>query len=251
MPNAVSIQRDYYSRTAASYDASHLDDPEHEFALSLMMSAIRMFGFRSVLDVGSGTGRALSALKREFPNLKVVGIEPSKELREIGHSKGLAPSELIDGDALSMNLPTNSFDLVCEFGVLHHVPKPAVAISEMMRVAKSAVFLSDSNDYGRGTRFTRFIKQASRAVGAWGLVDLILTKGKGYRITPDDGLWYSFSVLDHYDRVARECSRVYLTNTRGPGPNIYRSCSHVAVLGLLKDGSPTTRAFFERHGNSL
>ena len=35
-------------------------------------------------------------------------------------------------------------------GVLHHIAKPEKVVAEMLRVAKSAVFISDCNIYGQG-----------------------------------------------------------------------------------------------------
>ena len=64
--DTVSLQREYYRSTAAHYDSMHLGNQEHELALALMLSAIRFFDIKSVLDVGSGTGRALIALEAVF-----------------------------------------------------------------------------------------------------------------------------------------------------------------------------------------
>jgi len=88
------IQKQYYSQTAKEYDALHVNagvDAEHNFALAFMGSIIDLYGITSVLDIGAGTGRAISYLKVKYPNLKVVGIEPVRELREIGYSKGISP----------------------------------------------------------------------------------------------------------------------------------------------------------------
>src|ERR1035437_338899 len=123
--NEIELQRDYYARTASVYEELHVQDgDEHFFALSWLAALIGHYKITSVLDVGSGTGRGLIYLKKMFPELKVVGIEPSQELRKIGYEKGLTQLELIDGDALNIALGNDSFDLVCEFGVLHHVKKP-------------------------------------------------------------------------------------------------------------------------------
>ena len=51
------------------------------------------------MDVGSGKGRALLRIKGKMPNCKAIGIEPSPELRSVGHAKGLSDTQLIDGDA--------------------------------------------------------------------------------------------------------------------------------------------------------
>src|ERR1035441_1208366 len=134
---AVEIQRAYYARTAADYDEMHVrEDDEHGFALSFMIAAVEQFGIRSILDEGSGTGRGLLWIRRMLPGVRAVGVEPSAELRAMGHSKGLGEDELVDGDAMKLAFADGSFDLVCEFGALHHIPRPSQAIGEMLRVAR-------------------------------------------------------------------------------------------------------------------
>ena len=162
--DATAVQRAYYAATAEQYDRMHLGGhSEHDFALRFMISMIGYMGITSVLDVGSGTGRCLIQILEALPGITAVGIEPSAALREIGYHKGLTTSQLIDGDAFALAFPDNSFDLVCEFGVLHHLPAPSKAASEMLRVARKAIFISDSNNFGQGGGLSRFVKQALNA----------------------------------------------------------------------------------------
>ena len=231
----IRIQRDYYRETAADYDRRHVSaDDEHAFALAFMISAIKFFGIRSVLDVGSGTGRALLALRSADPTLTIVGIEPSSELRARGHAKGLTAQQLTDGDGQALAFADGTFDLVCAFGVLHHVPHPRKAVREMLRVARRAVFISDANNFGQGRPMARLAKQAIHALRLWPLANFIKTRGKGYAISDGDGLFYSYSVFDDYPQIAAQCAHVHLLNTSGSGQNIYRSASHVAMLGLKR-----------------
>lgn len=230
---AVEIQRAYYANTAQRYDDRHGEDVgEHSFALSFLISSLEYLGTQSILDVGCGTGRALLKVKKERPGIAEVGIEPSQELRAVGHSKGLSESELVDGDAMSLPFPDGSFDLVCEFGVLHHLPDPSKAVSEMLRVSRKAIFISDSNNFGQGSRLSRLLKQAINALGLWPMADLIKTKGRGYTISEGDGLAYSYSVFNDYKQIARACKYVHFLNTAGGGPNLYRAATHVALLGI-------------------
>jgi ubiquinone/menaquinone biosynthesis C-methylase UbiE len=230
---AIEIQRAYYAGTANHYDDMHVhEDDEHSFALRFMLSVTEHLGVRSILDIGSGTGRGLLKVKLEKPGIRVVGIEPSAELRGVGHAKGLSATELIDGDAMNLAFSDGAFDLVCEFGALHHIPLPSKAVSEMLRVSRKCIFISDCNNFGGGTAVSRLLKQAFNAVGIWPLVYRIKTKGKGYCISEGDGLAYSYSVFNDYKQIRKKCKSVHFLDTSGAGPNLYRSAPHVALLGV-------------------
>ena len=229
---AEILQRAYYASTATAYDDAHIDAAEHQLGLHIMLAAIRHYGFSSVLDVGSGTGRALTFLKAELPAVRVAGIEPSPELRSIGHGKGLTGDELRDGDALCLPFADGAFDLVCEFSALHHIADPAQAVSEMLRVARRGIFISDTNNFGQGAPIVRLLKQAVNAVGLWPVADWIKTGGRGYSTSAGDGVAYSYSVFNDWPEIRRQCRTVHVVNTDGAGVNPYRTAAHVALLGL-------------------
>ncbi len=231
----IEIQRAYYAETAHCYDDTHVNqEGEHDFALRFLVGAVQLLGVRSILDVGSGTGRGLLEFTRVMPEVNSVGIEPSAELREIGYSKGLSRSQLIDGDAMKLAFDDGSFDLVCEFGALHHIPDPSKAVAEMLRVSRRAVFISDVNNFGQGGKLARLVKQAINAVGLWPLADRIKTKGKGYVMSKGDGLVYSYSVFNNYKQIRAACESVHLVNTTDAAPDLYRTASHVALLGIKR-----------------
>lgn len=232
---AVELQRAYYAETADQYDQMHVrENDEHGFALNFLCSVIQMLGIESVLDVGCGTGRGLLAIKQVNPALRVLGVEPSKELRRVGHSNGLSERELIDGDAMSLSLQNNSFDLVCEFGALHHIPRPSQAVSEMLRVGNKAIFISDSNNFGQGSSLSRMMKQLFNSLGLWPVANFVKTRGKGYSISVGDGLGYSYSVFNDLRQIQRNCQSVHFLNTLNAGPNLYRTAPHIALLGIKR-----------------
>src|ERR1043166_5415017 len=155
----IERQRLYYQGSALEYERLHVrQEDEHYRALEWLAGVMNGRGLRSVLDVGAGTGRALTYLKKYVPAAKVVGIEPSDGLRTIGYQNGLTSEELFEGDATSLDYPDNHFDVVCEFGVLHHIRDPKVAVREMLRVARTAVFFSDDNHFAAGSKVMRIIK---------------------------------------------------------------------------------------------
>ncbi|MGQ0700534.1 MAG: class I SAM-dependent methyltransferase [Panacagrimonas sp.] len=233
--NEIEIQRRYYAETAGKYEAMHVNEgDEHFLALSVMLGVIDFLGIKSILDIGSGTGRAVAQIKKARPGILILGVEPVEELREIAYTNGIPKSDLVDGDALALQFEDGAFDMVCEFGILHHIKTPHLAVAEMLRVAKKGVFISDSNNFGQGSFLSRSLKQGLRAFGFWPLVDFIKTKGRGYTISEGDGLAYSYSVFNNYEQIKRQCKSVHLVNTQPAGVNPYRTAGHVALLGIKK-----------------
>ena len=188
MASEVEIQQKYYAESAHKYNEMHDgEEGEHYFALAMLVAMVNFFGIESILDLGSGTGRAIAYVKMNCPGVKIVGVEPVKELREIGYRNGISPEELIEGNALKLPFRDGEFDMVCEFGVLHHVKTPNVMVGEMLRVARKMIFISDANNFGQGSLVARSVKQLLNLFGLWNAAYLIKTKGKGYTLSEEDG----------------------------------------------------------------
>lgn len=229
----IEIQRKYYTETAQEYESVHVNqDDEHFFALSFMLSVLERLDIKSILDVGSGTGRTIKYIQKHRPDIRILGIEPVLELRKIGYSQGISEAELINGDATNLSFADDEFDLVCEFGVLHHIKNPDVAISEMLRVAKKSIFISDNNHLAHGSYLIRLVKYLLSSIRLWRLAHLIKTKGKGYTISEGDGLSYPYSVFDNYSQIEQKCQQTHLLNTKKGRINLYRTASHIALLGI-------------------
>lgn len=238
----IELQRDYYAATADRYEALHVrEHDEHELALAWLSGLAAHYGAHSVLDVGCGTGRALSYLQRRQPDLRVIGVEPSEELRAIGYDAGIALDALVDGDATRLAYADNSFDIVCEFGVLHHVEDPRLVISEMLRVSRLGVFISDDNHFAAGSPVARLAKRTLDAIGLWKAAYWLRSGGRGYRISDGDGLSYPYSVFDDLDFLNARCDLVQMGNMTSAGTDFYADAAHVAVFARKKGGACSPR----------
>jgi len=122
-------------------DFAHLYDQvfgrvfvDHEY--DVIQSLALRPGHR-VLEVGVGTGISLGAYP---PYVKVVAIDSSSEMLEQAQVKikenDWRHIELAQGNALSLDFPDESFDVVCAFHVISVVPDPRRAMAEMRRVCK-------------------------------------------------------------------------------------------------------------------
>ncbi len=230
----VRMQRDFFTRVAASYDSTHASEHEHRFALTWLEACIDFYGFTSFLEIGAGTGRALDRVQKRFPQIRCIGIEPVQAMRNQGYARGLSRDTLIDGDAYNLQFPNASFDIAAEFAVLHHAREPERVVTEMLRVAHKAIFISDCNNFGHGNIGARLVKFALRTLHLWPLFIYARTRGRGYYVSEGDGVAYSYSVFNNLSQIRKACSEVYLLNTNSLDftQDPLLSASHVALLGL-------------------
>jgi ubiquinone/menaquinone biosynthesis C-methylase UbiE len=229
----IEEQQAYYLRTAGRYDSVHVHQiDEHSKALGAFIGLAEVMGpVASVLDVGAGTGRAIERLKARWPSVKVIGLEPVEALRKVGYQKGIPEDELVMGDALKLAYDDNSFDYVIETGVLHHIKTPIQAVKEMTRVARKGVMISDCNNIGQGGAAARFVKFAIKSLGLWPVFVWLDTRGKMYKWSEGDGVYYSFSAFDCVEATRQKFPVVHYMNTvSSNGFDLYRGASHVMIF---------------------
>jgi ubiquinone/menaquinone biosynthesis C-methylase UbiE len=242
--SAEKLQQAYYERTASEYDDLHTscEVDEHYAALELIDLLCDKFQMESLLDVGAGTGRGVKFLLNR--RIKVNGIEPVRALIEQAELRGVPKGLIVEGTGYSLPFEDDSFDAVFECGVLHHVAEPSRVVSEMMRVAKKAVFLSDLNRFGCGSYAVRMLKLFLHKSSLWSAARFIKTKGKMYNISEGDGLFYSYSVFDSYFQLARWADTIWLIPTLDQQALGIRSWLHPLItashvlLCAIKSGRP-------------
>jgi SAM-dependent methyltransferase len=224
------IQRRHYAGTAVTYDSEFGESPEHELALHVLLAVVGSIKAESVLDVGAGTGRGLRFLMDHRPSLTLHGIEPVDELRSIAYGKGIPRDWLRPGNGYKLPFPDASFDIVTEFGVLHHVESPELFVSEMLRVARYGIFLSDTNNLGQGGVWGRLVKNLFYWLGLWRILSFIRTQGRGFIFEPNDGVWYYYTIFSHFRQLRNRCHSVHVMNTRGTSRTHWFSASHAVIF---------------------
>jgi len=121
----------YYDDFSTAYERPRgegyhrmIDDLEMDVMLPLC-------GGKRVLEVGCGTGLILSRIATHAS--EAVGMDLSKGMLRSAHERGLSVAV---ASATELPFPDNSFDLVCSFKVLAHVPDIRKALAEITRVTK-------------------------------------------------------------------------------------------------------------------
>jgi ubiquinone/menaquinone biosynthesis C-methylase UbiE len=204
-------QQDYYAETASAYESMHVQPgDEHFIALEYATALLHVVGARSVLDVGSGTGRVSRFLQKQRPDLLIEGVEPIEELREQAQARGTILHKA-SGEDLPFN--DDSFDVVMSFALLHHVPDPMPVIKEMIRVARLGVMISDANRFGQGSTAAGMLKLAIYRTGLWPVFERIRTRGRGFMESDGDGIFYSYSIFDSMSQLQTWADRVFVVPT--------------------------------------
>jgi ubiquinone/menaquinone biosynthesis C-methylase UbiE len=88
-----------------------------------------------ILDVGCGSGYSSQLIMDEFKPKELFAFDFLPEEIELARQRGL-PANLFVGDVTHILLPSDKFDAVFAFDVLHHVGEWHTALKEINRVLK-------------------------------------------------------------------------------------------------------------------
>jgi len=106
-----------------------------------LVEACRVKRGEHVLDVATGTGDVAIEFARRTHAGRVAALDPSVGMLEVARTKiardpALAGIELVEGNALSLPFPAQSFDVVTIAFGLRNLPDYARGINEMARVLR-------------------------------------------------------------------------------------------------------------------
>jgi ubiquinone/menaquinone biosynthesis C-methylase UbiE len=123
--------RAYYDDFSKGYERERgrgyhqmLDDLELDVVMPLAAG-------KQVLEVGCGTGLILERLATV--SQRAVGVDVSAGMLNKARERGL---EVVLGSATDLPFADESFDVVCSFKVLAHVPDIGTALAEIARVTR-------------------------------------------------------------------------------------------------------------------
>jgi ubiquinone/menaquinone biosynthesis C-methylase UbiE len=130
----------YFRRHAAEWDRIrklHVADAAVEEAICGALAGAPM---RSLLDLGTGTGRMLELLGPQVE--RGLGLDLSLDMLALARTRldraGLRHCSVRQGDIYDLALPKDSFDVVVIHQVLHYLDDGARAVHEAARVLRPA-----------------------------------------------------------------------------------------------------------------
>ncbi|MFQ5349202.1 MAG: class I SAM-dependent DNA methyltransferase [Thermoanaerobaculia bacterium] len=134
------INRDFYDRHAVAFSATRERPWPAWERVAEAVEKCPAEGARSVLDLGCGNGRLGRFLERRWgARLVYLGLDASQPLLEIARSRRgggcFVHCDLL-GEGLPSELPGEPFDLICAFGLLHHLPGFASRVALLGETAR-------------------------------------------------------------------------------------------------------------------
>lgn len=120
-------------------DTSHAQPTAQSYKQE-MMEQLALTEGATILDVGCGTGQDAQELARAVgPHGLVVGIDSSETMLQEARARVASlhlPVEYVQADATQLPFADASFDGCRASRVLGHLHEPALALAEMVRVAR-------------------------------------------------------------------------------------------------------------------
>jgi ubiquinone/menaquinone biosynthesis C-methylase UbiE len=136
----AAAAQSYFRRHAAEWDRIrklHVADAAVEDAITAALSGVPI---RTLLDLGTGTGRMLELLGPQIE--RGLGLDLSLDMLAFARARldraGLRHCSVRQGDIYDLALPNNSVDAVVIHQVLHFLDDGARAIVEAARVLRPA-----------------------------------------------------------------------------------------------------------------
>lgn len=133
-------------RTARTFDEQRFGGPIGELIASsqaeVLANLVGSIQGRTILDVGTGTGRA--ALFFAGGGAKVTAVDASEEMLAVARKRATEQSvnvKFMTGDAHALDFRERAFDVTVSLRVLMHTPKWRACVSELCRVADRLVIL--------------------------------------------------------------------------------------------------------------
>lgn len=229
----------YRSRDVAEgFDALRFGGPIgqliQETQQELLLTALSPISGRTILDVGTGTGRAALAFARA--GAVVTGIDASAEMLAVAQrhaTEQKLSATFRVGDAHQIPFPDRAFDAAVSLRVIMHTPNWRQCVSELCRVSNGRVIV-DFPAFGSFASIESAIRRVRKSMGAKTEAYRTLREAAVQDVIAGSG----FRIVEVHRQFVLPINFHKLFNSRLFTTSIEGSFEAIGLLRLL--GSPVT-----------
>jgi ubiquinone/menaquinone biosynthesis C-methylase UbiE len=135
---------------------------QRRIEIPLLVRTLEIPEGRRMLEIGCGRGVGLSTVAEICRPISLTGVDFDPALLAIARDRMNARSitaDLVFGDVQALPFSDESFDIVIDFGTCYHVPTPARAVAEVVRV------LAPGGLFAHETRLSQMLAHPVRSLG--------------------------------------------------------------------------------------
>ncbi len=121
-----------FDRQAEVYDSTYYGQHARK-TYDAVIAAMDRYAFKSVLDIGCGTGNMLLQILGRHA-VEAAGIDLSDKMLDIAKERMGTAADLRKGDSEHLPWENGKFDMVICTDSFHHYPNPKAVLREMGRV---------------------------------------------------------------------------------------------------------------------
>ena len=174
---------------------------------------MRFFKTHRLLDVATGTSDLAMEAVRKYPEIRVAGLDFVEEMLRAGRKKikerGLLTKiDLVQGDALNIPFPRETFDVAAIAFGIRNIPDKIAALREMVRVvAPGGRIMVLEMTFPRLPFITKFYDlYLNRALPV--LAGLFSPNPEAYRYLGDSIM--NFPTTDHFLSLMKQAGLIHL-----------------------------------------
>lgn len=110
---------------------------QDKYELKMMRKMSLVSDMENALEIGCGNGNGTKLIKKYFSPNNIIAIDLDKKMIKIAQNRNKDNSVTFRVmDASKLDFPDNYFDVIFDFGIIHHIPNWKDSIQELKRVLK-------------------------------------------------------------------------------------------------------------------
>lgn len=110
---------------------------QEKYELKILRAMTSVKDAQMVLEIGCGNGNGSKLIKKYFSPKNIIGIDLDEKMIKLASKRNLDTSiSYRVMDASNLDFPDKHFDVVFDFGIIHHIPNYKDSLKEIERVLK-------------------------------------------------------------------------------------------------------------------